>query len=190
VSVSDTVTTLVHSDITAAGAVLQCSCAPANRRGTCKWSMGAVPARTSTLNRGLRHSSLLNTLDVRGKTLPWPGRACRRADTCISVRIASTTSWLTGQAATTHTIAITWPHLTLPHTVHFVQVYTRCLLLGGCMSGTLRACSLFPANRTAATLPFGVQSAESFRTFARELVGDRQSLFGSSVPTAVSLIDY
>ena len=46
---------------------------------------------------------------------------------------------------------------------------------------TLRACSLLPAVRTAAAVPFGVQSAES--CFAGQLVEWRLAVFGSSLLT-------
>jgi len=94
----------VHSDVAAAGAVLQHSRALANWWGTCKRSTGVVPATTSSLN---------TAVCVVRHFCSW--------SVCVSMPSVSTLSWLTGQAATTRTIAITW--LTSPHSVHLVPVY-------------------------------------------------------------------
>jgi len=103
----------VHSDVTTAGNVLQRSGTQANWRGTCKWSTGAVPARTSTLN-----TATCVVKCFRSRSVCW-------RYTCVGVPNTSTTSWLTGQAVTTRTVAVTRLHL--PHTVHFVSVYAPSL---------------------------------------------------------------
>jgi len=56
---------------------------------------------------------------------------------CIGMTSASTTSWLTRQAATTCTIAITWLHLT----THSLPCTCLCLYAGfGYMSPLAAAC--------------------------------------------------
>jgi len=67
---------------------------PANWRGICKRSMGAVLARTSTLRCVVKH---------------FLSRSARIG----LLTSACTTYGLTEQAATAHTIAITRPHLTI-----------------------------------------------------------------------------
>jgi len=171
----------LHSDITSAGAVLQHSRRLANWRGTCEWSMGAVPARTSTLNIAMREV-----------------KRFRSHSACVHMPSVSTTYGLTRQVATTHTVAIIWPHLkahsspcTHPHSpVGFG--YTSPSLVG-CMRGALQARSLFPADRTATTLPFRVQSAESCFTgqsVDRQSVKRRPTVFSSILLTAMSITDY
>jgi len=110
---------------------------------------------------------------------------------CVGMSNVSTTYGLSGQAATTRTVAII--------RLHFAAPSLPCTCLPppagfGCMSplvaacGALRACSLFPENHTATAVLFGVQSAES--CFAGQLVDRRPAVFYSGLPTAMSIIDY
>ena len=98
---TETGQTTVRSDITDAGADLHRSCTPANWQGTCRRCMVTVPARTSTL----------------------PAATCvvkrfRGNSACIGMWTTSTTSWPTGQVASTHTMTITQPHLTTQFALH------------------------------------------------------------------------
>jgi len=93
------------------------------------------------------------------------------------------------QVATTRTIKITQPHLTA-HS----SLCTRLRPPAGfdytspsadACGAHLGACTLFPTDCTATALPFGVQSC-----FARESVKWGTAVFGSGLPTAISIIDY
>jgi len=103
-------------------ATFTCSRALANWWGTCKRSTGVVPATTSSLN---------TAVCVVRHFCSW--------SVCVSMPSASTMSWLTGQAATTRTIAITWP--TSPHTIHLVPVYALMAAVFSYMSPSSAAAS-------------------------------------------------
>jgi len=150
----------IHSNFAAAGAVLRCSHAPANHFATCKWCTDTVPARTSSLTSEMCVVKCF----------------CGRSSTnSVGMSSANKMFQLTGQAATTHTITITKPNLTahsLPCT-HLHPFGYKPPSVAAC-GATPQACSLFPADHTAATLPFRVQSAQSCFTINCQSSRDRQ----------------
>ena len=94
---------------------------------------------------------------------------------CVSMLSASIMSQLTGQAVTTGIITITRPHLTTQF-AWYLSTHAGFSY----MSPLVDACSLFPANYTAAALLIGVLPMES--CFVGQSVERR--------PTAMSIIDY
>jgi len=122
-----------HNDIAAAGAVLWHSRVPANLLGTCEWFTGVVPTRTS----------VLATVTCAVKRF-----CCRSACWHAELEHSVPSDWASCDYSYYH------HHLATPHHIQFA-LYTSPLV-AACWAAPW-SCSPF----AAATLPFGVQSAES-----------------------------
>jgi len=148
----------IHNDVAAAGTVLQRSRMPANCRGTCERCSGVVQLRTSMLT-----------------TTKCVVKRFHSCSACVGMPSVSTTSQLTGQAATTRTIiqphltAHSWPCTCLPRRLNAESLARRL------------PCQ---CRRSA------IQGPVSGVLLRRQLFEQWPTLFGSGLPTVVSITDY